>query len=496
MRKWLIAPACLLIALVLMALVTAVGRPGDGGSEAQTSAPAEAASGSVGQLGGLSTGAGTAPPSPEIATGPELVRNGSADRTSSGWTADSDGGHLQLTRTTVDGSYSPASAAIEVERGDVSGKWAVILVAIDRPARAFEPGRTYRVRAFYRDLLGLDRSIGLGIADMNFRDGPTDTARYSSAADDSWRLIDFSFTADRRAGQDAGVHISLPGSGPLHVQLTGVSVRESADKPATVVPAADRTLSFDGEKGTAPESSVWNYDIGGNGWGNDELQTYTREARNASLDGRGNLMITARREVVSGPDGIERDYTSSRLTTKGKVDVEPGSYVEAPIRAATGPGLWPAFWLQGANLFEVGWPAAGELDVMEVFGAQQSVARQFIHVSSLDNAKRDLPFGDNAPGNETDLGQSLDSQTHLYGVYFDDSRVDFYIDRQKTLSLTAAQAKATGRAWPFGSPQFLIVNIAIGGRGGDATGASFPRTMTVGSISIWSTGPPFDGPLR
>ena len=171
--------------------------------------------------------------------------------------------------------------------------------------------------------------------------------------------------------------------------------------------------------------------------------------------------------------------------------MQPGSYVEAPIRAAVGAGVWPAFWLQGANLDELGWPAAGELDVMEIFGAQQSVARQFIHVSALDNSRRDMPFGDRQPGNRTDLGHSLDSQTHLYGVYFDSKRVDFFVDRQRTLSLTAADAKESGRAWPFGDPQFLILNIAVGGLAGNPGSTSFPRTMTVGGISIWNSGPPF-----
>lgn len=492
MRKWLIASACLVTALVLTAVLIAAMRDGGQANTAGKSLPFDAASGQTGQSRATSTSAGLPQRSRDIPPGNELVHNGSAAVTTSGWSADSDAGDIQLSRTAVGGPYGPASTAIDIQRGAGSGAWAVVQVRIDQPGSAFQVNRSYRVRAFFRDLLTSDRSVGIRIANKNSQGGPTDTVQYSAAADDSWRLIDFSFIADRPAADDAGVYIALPASGPIHLQVTGVSVQPSATEPATDMPAPDRTLSFAGDQGATPKAAEWNYDVGGGGWGNDEMQTYTEDARNGSLDGRGNLVITARREVRTGPDGIQREYTSSRLTTQGKVDVEPGSYVEAPIRPAAGAGVWPAFWLQGADLSDAGWPAVGELDAMEIFGAQQSVARQFIHMSSEENSKRDLSYGEGVPGNKTDLGHSLDSQTHLYGVYFDDSRVDFYIDRQKTLSLTAADARASGRTWPFGRPQFLIVNVAVGGLAGDPADTSFPRTMTVGDISMWSGDPPFD----
>jgi beta-glucanase (GH16 family) len=230
-------------------------------------------------------------------------------------------------------------------------------------------------------------------------------------------------------------------------------------------------------------SADWVFETGNeDGWGNQELQYYRRE--NATVED-GKLVITAKHESFGG-----YNYTSSRMKTLGKKSWKYGK-IEARIKMPAFSGIWPAFWMLGSNHSEVGWPASGELDAMEVFGAQQSAVRQFIHLSSSDDPGRDLSFGEGVPGNRTELGHSLDSQTHLYGVYFDDSRVDFYVDRQKTLSLTAGDARSSGRAWPFGQPQFLVVNIAVGGLAGDPAATSFPRTMTVGDISIWSAGPPF-----
>lgn len=251
-----------------------------------------------------------------------------------------------------------------------------------------------------------------------------------------------------------------------------------------------RVLSFDGDRGSPPSSTEWSFRVGGDGWGNDELQTYTDRRRNSALDGKGNLEITAIDETLVGPDGIKRKYTSARLTTEGKVEVPAGSYVEARIRPAVGEGVWPAFWLMGANLDQVGWPAAGELDILEVFGGDTDTATNYIHMSALDNPRRDRPYGGGEMGGKTTLDHHLDTEFHRYGVYFDSDIVVFYIDGERTMSMTAAQARQTGRAWPFGDPMMVIVNLAVGGLGGHPGETTFPRVMTVGPISVWSDLPP------
>ncbi len=121
---------------------------------------------------------------------------------------------------------------------------------------------------------------------------------------------------------------------------------------------------FDGEAGTLPNPESWTYDIGtgDNGWGNAELQYYTDSPNNVSLDGNGNLLITAQRESFGG-----QPFTSARIKTEGLFEQTYGRF-EARLKAPIGPGVWPAFWLLGNNCAEEPWPQCGEIDVMELRG--------------------------------------------------------------------------------------------------------------------------------
>ena len=118
----------------------------------------------------------------------------------------------------------------------------------------------------------------------------------------------------------------------------------------------------EGPAGQAPDPSHWAHGIGGNGWGNKELQYYTDSTNNTALDGAGNLLITAREETFMG-----NAYTSGRLTTKGIFEQAYGRF-EARMKLVSGVGMWPAFWIMGGNIDEAGWPGAGEIDIMEQRG--------------------------------------------------------------------------------------------------------------------------------
>jgi beta-glucanase (GH16 family) len=220
------------------------------------------------------------------------------------------------------------------------------------------------------------------------------------------------------------------------------------------------------------------------------VQTYTSHISNAQLDGRGRLKIIVRRQTYKGHDGYARDFTSARITTKGKVLIAPGSYLEASITAPTGAGLWPAFWTLGSNIDRVGWPASGELDIFEGTGSQPTLAKAAAHVAAQGNPAVDMQYGWGEAGGTTNLGMPLDARSHIFGVYFDAKMVRFYIDRQPTMSLWAEDAAASGRTWPFGGSQYLLLNVAIA-RGVDTSGTEFPKNMTVGPISVWSAGVPF-----
>src|SRR5580704_1737533 len=125
---------------------------------------------------------------------------------------------------------------------------------------------------------------------------------------------------------------------------------------------------FNGPAGSLPNPQNWNYDLGGGGWGNGEAETYTNSSTNVFQDGNGNLVIRAIKDA-------QGNYTSARLQTGA-----PGAstnttdlswqygLIEARIKLPFGTGVWPAFWLLGENINQVGWPTCGEVDIMENFG--------------------------------------------------------------------------------------------------------------------------------
>ncbi|MGW2373474.1 glycoside hydrolase family 16 protein [Kitasatospora sp. NPDC001683] len=139
---------------------------------------------------------------------------------------------------------------------------------------------------------------------------------------------------------------------------------------------------FDGAAGAAPDPGKWGFDRGGEPqWGNDEWQYYTDRRENVSLDGSGNLAITARRESLPGMAPCEAgtcDITSGRITTKERFARAYGRF-EARIRVPTGSGLWPAFWMTGADIDQHPWPANGEIDVMEVLGNDPATVHGTAH---------------------------------------------------------------------------------------------------------------------
>ena len=114
---------------------------------------------------------------------------------------------------------------------------------------------------------------------------------------------------------------------------------------------------FEGSAGAPPDPRYWTPEVGGDGWGNQQLEFNTDRTENAALDGAGNLVITARRELYQGSS-----YTSARLITRDLVEVRQGR-VEARLKMPVGSGMWPAFWMLGANFPETSWPACGEIDV-------------------------------------------------------------------------------------------------------------------------------------
>ncbi|TXR56294.1 glycoside hydrolase family 16 protein [Quadrisphaera setariae] len=251
----------------------------------------------------------------------------------------------------------------------------------------------------------------------------------------------------------------------------GGSPPSSSTPTSTALPEAGELVwsdDFDGAAGTALDRRDWAYDLGGGGWGNGELQTYTDDVANAALDGQGNLAITAR--LVSGTaGGSDQRWTSARVTTFGLHTLSAGR-VEVRAKVASGRGIWPAAWTLGQDIQTVGWPACGEVDVIEaVNDAGQCL--QTVH-------------GPDATGQRwyetvsTPQPAPLSEAFHTFAADVDDERVLFALDGVVTGSVERS-ALADGRRWPFGGPQYLLLNVAVGGQLPGPTDASTPTAATM-----------------
>src|SRR5688500_3219415 len=136
---------------------------------------------------------------------------------------------------------------------------------------------------------------------------------------------------------------------------------------------------FTGPAGERPSADHWwSPEVGGHGWGNGELQSFTDRTANAALDGSGGLDLVAREEEFTGSDGITNNYTSARLITKDRFSFQYGK-IEARIKTPAGAGLWPNFWIMGEDVWEVGWPESGEINIMEMLGHDPYTVHGTLH---------------------------------------------------------------------------------------------------------------------
>jgi len=252
-------------------------------------------------------------------------------------------------------------------------------------------------------------------------------------------------------------------------------------------PAAGFTLvwsdEFNAADGTSPDASKWTYDtgVGGNGWGNNELETYTSRTQNAQIKS-GNLVITAVKENYADPsDGAKRNYTSARLKTQGLFSQGYGRF-EARIKIPAGQGMWPAFWMLGNNITSVGWPKCGEVDIMENVGKEPGVVHGSLHGPSTIGKTSDATAAFSLPA-----GQSLADDFHLYAIEWEPGTVRFYVDSNLYATFTQPQWPAGG-TWVFDQPFFIILNVAVGGDwpGSPDNTTVFPQQMLVDYVRVYT----------
>jgi beta-glucanase (GH16 family) len=238
---------------------------------------------------------------------------------------------------------------------------------------------------------------------------------------------------------------------------------------------------FDGPAGALVDATKWVFDVGGHGWGNQELEYYTDRATNARLSGDGTLLIDARREAFTGPDGT-REYTSARLKTQGRFEQAYGR-VEARLQIPRGQGLWPAFWLLGADIATAGWPRCGEIDVMENIGREPSTVHGTMHGPGYSGAHA-IGSAFSLPGQER-----FADAYHAFAIEWDREppALRWYVDGTLYETRTPADLPA-GAAWAYDHPFFLLLNVAVGGSWPGAPDATtvFPQTMKVDYVRVYA----------
>jgi len=228
---------------------------------------------------------------------------------------------------------------------------------------------------------------------------------------------------------------------------------------------------FNGPLGAAVDSTRWTFDVGGTGWGNDELEYYTSGTNNAALDGAGNLVIRAKQESMGG-----KSYTSARIKTQGLETFTYGR-IEARMKIAQGQGLWPAFWMLGDDIESNSWPACGEIDIMENIGKEPNIIHGTIHGPGYSAGA--------GPTKQYLLSAPVASAFHVFAIEWEPNTIRWYVD--DTLYSTKTKNDIPGSAtWVYAHPFFIIMNLAVGGSfpGNPDGSATFPQQLQVDYVRV------------
>ncbi|WP_336517490.1 glycoside hydrolase family 16 protein [Pollutibacter soli] len=221
-----------------------------------------------------------------------------------------------------------------------------------------------------------------------------------------------------------------------------------------------------------PDKTKWNYDVGGDGWGNNELQYYTSErSKNARVED-GMLIIEAHRE-----NWQNRNYTSARLITKGKGDWKYGK-IEVRAKLPDGLGTWPAIWML-ASKTPMQWPDDGEIDIMEHVGYDQGKIHGSIHCKKYYHS-----IGTQKTANI--IVPDCSQEFHVYEVEWNEKEVNIGMDGKNFFNFK--NEKTGYEAWPFDNKMHLLLNVAVGGNWGGAKGVDstiWPRRMIVDYVRVY-----------
>jgi beta-glucanase (GH16 family) len=246
---------------------------------------------------------------------------------------------------------------------------------------------------------------------------------------------------------------------------------------------------FSGPNGSAPNPTIWVYDLGGNGWGNNELEAYTDRRANSRIED-GHLVIEARKEDFTGSDHRARNYTSARIKTLGKKSWTYGR-IEARMKLPRGNGMWPAFWMMGDDVDKAGWPNCGEIDIMENVGKEPQTVQGTIHGPGYSGAG-----GIGKPFSLPD-GKVFADEYHVYGIEWQTNQITWFVDGHEYFTVTPKQLPS-GKKWVYDHPHFILLNLAVGGHwpGKPDETTRFPQSLLVDYVRVYQRAGASEKPAR
>ncbi len=261
---------------------------------------------------------------------------------------------------------------------------------------------------------------------------------------------------------------SVAGNYSINIIAKNPSGTTSKSVSVTITLSASNGLVWSDEFNYtgSPDPSKWVFDIGNNnGWGNGEAQYYTNRPENATVS-NGTLKITAIKEAFSG-----FNYTSARILTQGKFDVKYGR-IEARLKLPAIGGGWPAFWMLGSNFPQVGWPACGEIDIMEMVGNQINKIYAALHFPGHSGGQGTIG---------TTINPTATTEFHVYSITWNASSIIWYID-----GIQFAQY-ANSASIPYNHNFFMLLNVAVGGSFGGAISPDFTTAqMEVDYVRVYN----------
>lgn len=234
--------------------------------------------------------------------------------------------------------------------------------------------------------------------------------------------------------------------------------------------AQDKKLIWEENfNGSELNTTIWNYELGDGcpsicGWGNNEKQIYTNSNHTVS---NGMLNIEIKKE--------NENYTSTRITTAKKKEFQYGR-IEARAKIPVGKGIWPAFWMLGSNIKEIGWPKCGEIDILEYVGREPHMAFTSLHTQDS--------HGNTINTKKTTIS-NIEEGFHLYAIDWTKDKIVFLIDDKEVY--TFQPAPKNENTWPFNQPFYIIVNAAVGGNfgGHEIDDTIFPQKFEIDYIRVY-----------